>query len=385
MNGWVSLLLNVGIGSLIGGVTNELAIRMLFRPFKPWKIGKLRVPFTPGLIPRRHAELATQMGRMVEEHLLTREGLREAIAKGDMQQTLAHWLQASAKRVLEEDKTTRDLLCRFVPGALGEDGRWSEFVREPIYRQWEKWADQWLMEAKDKQLRQLIPGEALDKLDELIDTFGGLIIARFRDYIFSEEGQQQVQDMLKSVIGGGGGMLGGFIGMFLGDDKIVGKILPYLDQMLGNPELAKKISQFIRQEADKFLDKPVEDVLNWLGEEKIRGWKQQIFQKFEDESLRFIDKPISQLVGDFQTTIFEKWIPAAAAWLVNMLENNVDRLLDNLSIKDIVAKRVAGFPLERVEEMILGISGKEFRMITVLGFILGGIIGFVQGIINILS
>ncbi|MCG3084694.1 DUF445 family protein, partial [Anoxybacillus sp. LAT27] len=36
---------------------------------------------------------------------------------------------------------------------------------------------------------------------------------------------------------------------------------------------------------------------------------------------------------------------------------------------------------ERIEEMIVGISGREFRMITILGFILGGVIGLVQGLL----
>ncbi|WP_243014441.1 DUF445 domain-containing protein, partial [Brevibacillus borstelensis] len=73
MNVWM-LAINVIVGSAIGGITNELAIRMLFRPHRPWRIGRWQVPFTPGLIPRRRDEIAVQMGRLVQEHLLTKEG-----------------------------------------------------------------------------------------------------------------------------------------------------------------------------------------------------------------------------------------------------------------------------------------------------------------------
>ena len=40
------------IGAIIGGITNVIAIRMLFHPFKPYYIFKMRIPFTPGLIPK---------------------------------------------------------------------------------------------------------------------------------------------------------------------------------------------------------------------------------------------------------------------------------------------------------------------------------------------
>ena len=93
MNEWVSLIVNVVIGSVIGGVTNELAIRMLFRPYKPWMIGRLRVPFTPGLIPRRRDEIGVQMGRLVEHHLLTVEGVKKALAQSGLESIQGHYAE----------------------------------------------------------------------------------------------------------------------------------------------------------------------------------------------------------------------------------------------------------------------------------------------------
>ena len=78
------IIIQMAIGAFIGGMTNELAIRMLFRPYKPIYIGKWRVPFTPGLIPKRHEELAHQMGKLVENFLITPEGVRNMIQKGHM-------------------------------------------------------------------------------------------------------------------------------------------------------------------------------------------------------------------------------------------------------------------------------------------------------------
>ena len=47
----VSVLLPPLIGGVIGYITNDLAIKMLFRPYKAVYIGAWRVPFTPGIVP----------------------------------------------------------------------------------------------------------------------------------------------------------------------------------------------------------------------------------------------------------------------------------------------------------------------------------------------
>ncbi|MCI5190943.1 MAG: DUF445 family protein, partial [Candidatus Electrothrix sp. AS4_5] len=59
------------LGALIGYLTNKVAIRMLFRPLKPWYILGKRVPMTPGIIPSKRHDLAENIGDMVGEKLLT--------------------------------------------------------------------------------------------------------------------------------------------------------------------------------------------------------------------------------------------------------------------------------------------------------------------------
>jgi uncharacterized membrane protein YheB (UPF0754 family) len=67
------------VGAVIGAVTNHLAIRMLFRPFRPWHAMGMQVPFTPGVIPRKRAELAAKVARTFEEHLVSGRHLHELI------------------------------------------------------------------------------------------------------------------------------------------------------------------------------------------------------------------------------------------------------------------------------------------------------------------
>ena len=70
------ILLMAAIGAVIGGFTNHIAIKMLFRPLEPKYIGSWRLPFTPGIIPRRRGDIATQLGNTVVTYLLTPEMFR---------------------------------------------------------------------------------------------------------------------------------------------------------------------------------------------------------------------------------------------------------------------------------------------------------------------
>jgi uncharacterized membrane protein YheB (UPF0754 family) len=383
MNPWLLVLLNMSIGSVIGGVTNELAIRMLFRPYQPWRIGGIRVPFTPGLIPRRRDEIAGQMGRLVEEHLLTTEGIKRALAQGDLEHTLRRWLTGYAQEWMSDERTLRHLLSQMAPQLFADDGTWSDAVREPMKRHWRSFAGRLISQYEEKRLREVIPAAGLDKLEAMLAAFSRQLVDRLRQYLHSAEGQQTIQNMLRGLLGGGGGMFSGLVGMFLSDDKVIGKLLPYVDELLQNPELSSKLQHVLQQEADRLLDKQVKEVMAWIGEGQLEEWSMVLFDKLEEQTLAVVDMPLARLLGGFRQTIEHDLIPRLAEWAVHTLKQNVERVFRNLSIKEIVARQVESFPIERIEEMIVGISGREFRMITVLGFVLGGVIGLVQGLLSL--
>lgn len=380
MNVWM-ILVNIGVGSVIGGVTNGLAIRMLFRPLKPWYIGGWRVPFTPGLIPSRRVDIAKQMGRLVEEHLLTTEGIKRSLSQGGLENTLAGWMDGVVDNWMSDERTLRQVLLAAVPEAFNEEGKWSESVRTPVQMRWQAFVERTLHQYEEKPLRELIPQAGLERMDAALDTVSKLLLARFRGYLHSADGQETLQNMIRGLLGGGGGMFGGLVGMFLGDDKILGKLLPYLDELMERPELSERLRGFLRLEADKLLDRNVGEVVAWLGREQVDAWAQALFAKIEEQSLKLVDEPLSRLLTPFKETVTNRLIPRLARWMVETLQQNVERIFQKLQIREIVTRQVEGFPIERIEEMVIGISGREFRMITVLGFILGGIIGLVQGLL----
>ncbi|WP_342772386.1 DUF445 domain-containing protein [Brevibacillus fluminis] len=377
------IAVNVIIGSVIGGVTNELAIRMLFRPYHPWKIGGVRVPFTPGLIPRRRDEIGIQMGRLVQEHLLTPEGVKRALAKSDLEGTLRVWLSNVALAQLGQETTLRDWLRTYLPALIAEDGSFGEAVKEPLRQVWNNGVDRWQGQMADKPLRSFLPPAGEEKLEREIESLTRSLFARLRDHVNSPEGQENLSGMIKGVLAGGGGMLGGLVGMFLNEEKLTAMLLPHLDELLRREDLANRVSGVLKRECDTLLDKPFSELQRWIGEDQIHAWREQAFVRLAAEGAKVLDKRICDLTAPLHEQVLGGWIPRLSTWAVNSLQTHVDVLFGKLPIKDIVARQVEGFPLQRVEEMIIGISGKEFRMITVLGFVLGAIIGLVQGMLTL--
>lgn len=80
----LSYLLPPAIGALIGAVTNDVAIRMLFRPYQPWIVAGIRVPMTPGLIPRERHHIAEAIATTFVEHVFSDQDLPKMIFTDDV-------------------------------------------------------------------------------------------------------------------------------------------------------------------------------------------------------------------------------------------------------------------------------------------------------------
>jgi uncharacterized membrane protein YheB (UPF0754 family) len=67
------------VGAAIGAFTNELAIRMLFRPYNAWYIGPIKVPMTPGVIPSQRKTIAANIAETFEKHLISSNEIHAAL------------------------------------------------------------------------------------------------------------------------------------------------------------------------------------------------------------------------------------------------------------------------------------------------------------------
>lgn len=76
---FLHIILPVLTGALIGYCTNYIAIKMLFRPRKEKYIGKWRLPFTPGVIPKNKSRIASAVGNAINDKLLTESDIAGSV------------------------------------------------------------------------------------------------------------------------------------------------------------------------------------------------------------------------------------------------------------------------------------------------------------------
>lgn len=98
------------VGGVIGYITNDLAIRMLFRPRKALYIGRFHIPFTPGLIPSQQGRIAKSIGEVVSRQLLNEETLRQTLLSPETLDTLRKKATAFLRMLSKDERTVYDLL-----------------------------------------------------------------------------------------------------------------------------------------------------------------------------------------------------------------------------------------------------------------------------------
>ncbi|MDR1324732.1 MAG: DUF445 family protein [Treponema sp.] len=167
------------IGAIIGYVTNAVAIKMLFRPLKEVRVWGVRLPFTPGILPRRRHELAENIGRMVERELLTPEIIRERLNRPDVRTSIKNSITSYTQNLLDTPIAT--LIAK------PADPAFSAFFGELL---------QGL--AKSPACSALIDS-LLTSLIEQLGKDNGLLSHSVRELLGKEE-TQTLQDSLKHYI-----------------------------------------------------------------------------------------------------------------------------------------------------------------------------------------
>ncbi|HXE57521.1 MAG TPA: DUF445 family protein [Gemmatimonadales bacterium] len=114
----ISAVVTIGVGALSGGITNAVAIWMLFHPYEPRGIGRLKLQ---GAIPKNKARLAKSIGRTVGERLLTTEDLAQRLGAPAVRQTFDDAIGRIVAELVERERgPLRSALGPSVAAAIGE-------------------------------------------------------------------------------------------------------------------------------------------------------------------------------------------------------------------------------------------------------------------------
>lgn len=363
------------VGAAIGAVTNHLAIKMLFRPHQAKYIGSWRIPFTPGLIPKRRDELAKQLGNTVINHLLTPEIFKRKYFNEDMQEKATKLIVRQLnEKILLSDKTIADWL------KLGGIENIASMANGKIENQVDLQFEQLKSRFEQETIRELAPVDWQQKADMKVGEIVAYILEKGEDFFESEQGKMTVKNLIDDFLSTKG-TLGSMIQMFVGESStLAGKVQPEILKFLKAPGTKNMLENIVRNEWEKLKDRPIVEMIDGFDFEPVIG----NVKKYLTEQLAIEERLSHSLVFYF---------PEAAEWtqtkLVPKLTNfafieaeaKLEEVLRKMKLEDMVKEQVDSFPVERLEDIVLGISKREFKMITVLGGFLGGLIGIVQGII----
>lgn len=364
------------IGSIIGGFTNHIAIKMLFRPLEAKYLFGWRLPFTPGIIPKRRGAIAEQLGKTVVNYLLTPEMFRKKFFNAENKQKVEEKANELIQQyVFAEDKTLNDWLKQ--AGVADAP----QLIEQKI----DMVIDQQVIHFKNvlskDAIEALLPPSWTEKVDAKIPEVSSYILMRGDDYFASSEGYLTIKGLIDNFLESKGA-LGGMVQMFLGDsDSIVLKVQKEIHNFLVAPGTFNMVNTILMTEWSKLRVQTIPQILGDLDFSSVTR-NIQSYAKKELAIETHLDKPLVHYWPTGAQHLADNVVPQVVAVGFEKAEANLETAISRLDIQELVREQVDTFPLEVLEQLVLGITGRELRMITVLGFVLGGLIGIFQGIIS---
>jgi uncharacterized membrane protein YheB (UPF0754 family) len=394
-------------GAIIGYFTNDIAIKMLFRPYKPIYVGKRQLPFTPGLIPRNQERLAKRIADTIMGSLLTPgelQTLAGRLLQTERVQGAILWLlRLSLEQVQldKEQKTAkilagilRDLLGESLPRLLKVLARREDFLEAQINQifdqilldfqltgdQSRKLSD-WLLQVvlPPDVLRQAIVDFLTDRNIQIIDegfrekssgtywvvaNLFGLrnTLTRLRTYCLDEKDAANAR---------------------LGELIYSLSVRERLQQWLQNVSLQNLPVSTVRQ-LRKTTRETVRSYVQERGAELLKGLGQSIdWDKVAALILNRLRN--SAAVTTSLGLVSQELALILERYLERDLENIVAQAIPILSIDQVIVDRIQATTPDELESTIQGIVKSELQAIVNLGGILGFIVGLLQTAILLLQ
>lgn len=394
-------------GTVIGYFTNDIAINMLFRPYKPIYLGDRRLPFTPGLIPRNQDRLARNISRIIMGSLLTPDELQK-LAKKLLQteriDSAIRWLLKLAFEQIQgeqEQKTANiladilhDLFSESLPRLIKIWAREEDFLEDQAYQLFDQVIlDFQLSETQSRQftdwilrviltpdnIRQALIDFLTDKNIEIIDAgfrekssgtywvvaniFGlKSSLTRLRAFCLEEReiANARLQELLLSL-------------------KVRKKLRRWLQSLsLQNLPVAtvRQLRKTFHQTIRSYLQDKGSDLIKYVGDSV--DWKNIaliILRRLQS----------SRVVNQSLGAVSQELALVLERYLEKDLEKLIAQVIPILAIDQVIIDRINATSPRELERAIQGIVKNELQAIVNLGGILGFFVGIVQSVILLVN
>ncbi|MGG5463202.1 DUF445 family protein [Clostridium sp. B9] len=313
-------LIGALIGAIIGYITNWLAIKMLFRPREAKYIFGMKVPFTPGLIPKEKSRIANKVGETVGTHLLNSDSLSKALKNDRVKTKFDAIAKEKIRSIIESDSTIEASLKKLLgegyysvkedtissisnailtsiqdenfknkvkfqivevikeqlnkkPEKITEfinSERFKEIIKEALSEEKTSKAIEKVilkelksLEVDERSVGEIIPEKLKPCIEEYIksqkDTLAEIIRRLVRDEEVSYKIKAAINENIPSIVS-----------MFLNGDVIYGKVVSLIDNALEKDENKEYLCDAALVFVNESMKKKVSDITNNIGEEKLQ-------------------------------------------------------------------------------------------------------------------
>ncbi len=303
------------LGGVIGYVTNDIAIRMLFKPLTKKYVFGIHVPFTPGLIPKEIGRIAQAIGDVVSENLLNRFVLEKQLLSDEMVLKVRNAAEAFIEKQKSNEETARAFLRKVV----------SEVELERISSSMNRYiAIQVNKKLSDPEIGERVAHLAMDYVERRLLADGPNILSSFA-----------------------GGFLSSTASLFIGP-----------------------LMEMLRKPTEDLLSDTINGMLRENGEAIVS-------EMIEGEVDAFLDKRVCDIMQG-QDKRLKQAVDAIESIYRTLIKKKLPKILESVDISRIIRERIQEMDIEETEELILKIMKKELKAIVWLGALLGFLMGSIN-------
>ena len=372
MNPVIQVLLMALIGALIGGMTNTIAIKMLFRPYEAKYLFGKRLPFTPGVIPLRRDEASTKLGDIITGHLLTPEVFEQKLKSPETDKLIMHFVDRQIETIETERLTPSYFLERLSAGLTNKIvDSFNEEIRLKVTEEGQK--------LYVRTIDDIMPSDALNAVDTKVAHLAYDINDKLVQYISSDKGFRDIYTMVDEFTENRG-RIARSIKYVMTKESLTERVQTELLKLIQQEKMIDIETRVIEDEYKQIKQSELSELVTGSDLDNILNSIIEVMQQKID-----IRQILNTPITDFNRDLFDRFKEKGKYKLKdNFIEysgKNMSKIMNKLQLAEVIKKQIDSFELSKLEDLVMDVANKEFKMIMMLGYVLGGIVGIAQGIL----
>jgi len=371
------------LGALIGYFTNYVAVKMLFRPYRAYYVFGKKLPFTPGLIPSKREKLAGAIARVVKENLVTEEAIRSRLNEEKVKESLRSFVDSALSGF---EKRSEEIIYGFLKNLEGKKLSFL-FGTEGIDEKAEKLVRLVSGWVNGKKVSELVPPKLYREFEEFLDVK----VEELTEVLIEESGKPEFRELVYSFVKANVDRLRNVLPVIPEEisislsQKVSSYILDLVGKVSKSPEFRVKLSKVLWAKVQEFMGSRIDTESKvWKGLEKVlRRVVEEVLGSLLSKNLsrrdvEFVSGEISRLLSLFLKEHREEVVERVSEELLKVVERELPVILNSLDLESLVRNKVNELPIEEVEGLILKLISEELKYITLMGGVLGFLIGSLQ-------